>query len=188
MIYEEVSSESRTRRTLTGAARVLSALRMDGPLVIGLALTAAYGLLVLYSASAENLPMVLRTAMRLVLGTAAMLALARVSPNFLRRVAPWLYFAGVLLLLIVAVTGHVRLGAQRWLSLGPMRFQPSEIMKLAVPMMCAWYLHERPLPPRWPNLLVLGAIILVPAGLVAKEPDLGTAIDTALRVLKGDAA
>lgn len=175
MIYEEVSSESRTRRTLTGAARVLSALRMDGPLVTGLALTAAYGLVVLYSASAENLPMVLRTAMRLVLGTAAMLALARVSPNFLRRTSPWLYAIGVVLLLAVAAVGHTRLGAQRWLALGPIRFQPSEIMKLAVPMMCAWYLHERPLPPRWPNLLLLGLIILVPAGLVAKEPDLGTA-------------
>ena len=175
MIYEEVSSESRTRRTLTGAARVLSALRMDGPLVTGLALAAAYGLVVLYSASAENLPMVLRTAMRLVLGTAAMLALARVSPNFLRRTSPWLYVIGVILLLAVAVVGHTRLGAQRWLSLGPIRFQPSELMKLAVPMMCAWYLHERPLPPRWPNLLLLGLIIIVPAGLVAKEPDLGTA-------------
>jgi rod shape determining protein RodA len=174
MIYEEVSSESRTRRTLTGAARVLSALRMDGPLVTGLALTAAYGLVVLYSASAQ-LPMVLRTVMRLVLGTAAMLALARVSPNFLRRLSPWLYGIGVVLLLAVAVVGHTRLGAQRWLSLGPMRFQPSELMKLAVPMMCAWYLHERPLPPRWPNLLLLGLIILAPVALVAKEPDLGTA-------------
>ena len=175
MIYEEVSSESRARRTLSGAARVLSALRMDGPLVTALALAAAYGLVVLYSASAENLPMVLRTAMRLVLGTAAMLALARVSPNFLRRVSPWLYAIGVFLLLAVAVAGHTRLGAQRWLSLGPIRFQPSELMKIAVPMMCAWYLHERPLPPRWPNLLTLGLIILAPVALVAKEPDLGTA-------------
>ena len=175
MIYEEISSESRTRRTLTGAARVLSALRMDGPLVTGLALTAAYGLVVLDSASAESLPVVLRTGMRLVFGTAVMLALARVSPNFLRRTAPWLYFIGVGLLLVVAVAGHVRLGAQRWLNLGIVRFQPSELMKLAVPMMCAWYLHERPLPPRWLTLLVLGAIILVPVALVAKEPDLGTA-------------
>jgi rod shape determining protein RodA len=175
MIYEEVSTESRTRRTLTGAARVLSALRMDGPLVAALGLTAAYGLVVLYSASAESLPMVLRTGMRLVLGTAAMLALARVSPNFLRRTSPWIYFIGVGLLLVVALAGHVRLGAQRWLNLGIIKFQPSELMKLAVPMMCAWYLHERPLPPRWPTLLLLGAIIMVPAALVAVEPDLGTA-------------
>ncbi len=174
MIYEEISSESRTRRTLTGAARVLLALKMDGPLVTGLALTAAYGLVVLYSASTENLDIEVRTLMRLVLGTAVMLALARVSPNFLRRVSPWLYLIGIGLLLAVTVVGHVHLGAKRWLSFGPVRFEPSELMKLAVPMMCAWYLHERPLPPKWPTLLTLGAIILVPVGLVAKEPDLGT--------------
>src|SRR5215469_9923245 len=175
MIYEEVSSESRTRRTLTGAARVLSALRMDGPLVTGLGLTAVYGLVVLYSASAENLPMVLRTVMRLVLGTAAMLALARVSPNFLRRTSPWLYAIGVVLVLAVAVVGHRGLGAQRWLSLGPIRFQPSELMKLAVPMMCAWYLHERPLPPSLLSLIAMAALIFVPVALVAMQPDLGTA-------------
>ena len=175
MIYEEVTSESRTRRTLTGAARVLLALNADGPLLIGLGLTAAYGLVVLYSASGESLGMLLRTGMRLVLGTAAMLALARVSPNYLRRISPWLYFIGVALLVAVAVVGRVHLGAKRWLAFGPVRFEPSELMKLAVPMMCAWFLHERPLPPRWPTLLTLAAIIFVPAVLVAREPDLGTA-------------
>jgi rod shape determining protein RodA len=175
MIYEEITSESRARRTLTGAARVLLALRVDGPLLVGLGLTAAYGLVVLYSASGESLGMLLRTVVRLVLGAAAMLALARVSPNYLRRISPWLYFIGVVLLLAVAVVGRVHLGAKRWLAFGPARFEPSELMKLAVPMMCAWYLHERALPPRWPSLLALAGIILVPVGLVAKEPDLGTA-------------
>ncbi len=175
MIYEEVTSESRARRTLTGAARVLLALKVDGPLLVGLGLTAAYGLVVLYSASGESLGMLLRTVVRLVLGAAAMLALARVSPNYLRRISPWLYFIGVLLLLAVALVGRVHLGAKRWLAFGPVRFEPSELMKLAVPMMCAWYLHERALPPRWPSLLALAGIILVPVGLVAKEPDLGTA-------------
>ncbi len=176
MIHEEVSTESTARRTLSGAARMLLALKMDGPLVIGLGLTAGYGLLVLYSASAENLPMLLRTGLRVVLGTVVMLALARVNPNVLRRVSPWLYGFGVLLLLAVAAVGHVHLGAKRWLDLGPIHFQPSELMKLAVPMMCAWYLHERPLPPRWSDLALLGLIILVPVALVAKEPDLGTAM------------
>ena len=175
MIYEEVTSESRARRTLTGAARVLLALKVDGPLLVGLGLTAAYGLVVLYSASGESLGMVLRTVVRLMLGAAVMLALARVSPNYLRRISPWLYFIGVVLLLAVALVGRVHLGAKRWLALGPVRFEPSELMKLAVPMMCAWYLHERALPPRWPTLLTLAGIILVPVGLVAKEPDLGTA-------------
>ena len=175
MIYEEVTSGSRTRRTLTGAARVLFALKIDGPLLVGLALIAAYGLVVLYSASGQNLPTVMRTGARLALGTAAMLLLAQINPNFLRRSTPWLYAGGCLLLLVVAAIGHIGMGAQRWLDLGLFRFQPSELMKLAVPMMCAWYLHERPLPPGWLSLAVLSVLIFVPVSLVVVQPDLGTA-------------
>jgi rod shape determining protein RodA len=175
MMYEEVATGSRTRRTLTGAARVLFALKIDGPLVIGLALIAAYGLVVLYSASGQSMPTIYRTVARLALGTAAMLLLAQINPNFLRRSTPWLYVAGCFLLLVVAAIGHIGLGAQRWLDLGVFRFQPSELMKLAVPMMCAWYLHERALPPSWTSLAVLTALIMVPVALVVVQPDLGTA-------------
>jgi rod shape determining protein RodA len=175
MIYEEITQGSRTRRTLTGAARVLLELRIDGPLVVGLSLIAAYGLVVLYSASGQSVPTVLRTIARLLLGAMAMLLLARINPNFLRRSTPWVYAAGCLLLLVVAAIGHVGMGAQRWLNLGLFRFQPSELMKLAVPMMCAWYLHERPLPPGGTALAAMGALILVPVALVAMQPDLGTA-------------
>ncbi|HYL01063.1 MAG TPA: rod shape-determining protein RodA [Steroidobacteraceae bacterium] len=175
MIYEEVPYGSRTRRTLTGAARVLFALKIDGPLVMGLGLIAAFGLIVLYSASGQSMGTVVRTVMRITLGTVAMLLLARVNPNFLRRSTPWLYAAGVFLLVIVAAFGHTGLGAQRWLNLGLFRFQPSELMKLALPMTCAWYLHERPLPPSFLSLVALAGLILLPVGLVALEPDLGTA-------------
>ncbi|HTD11305.1 MAG TPA: rod shape-determining protein RodA [Steroidobacteraceae bacterium] len=174
-MYEEVSSGSRTRRTLTTAARVLLALKIDGPLVVGLALVAVYGLVILYSASGQSTATLLRTLARLALGAVAMLLLARVNPNFLRRSAPWLYAGGCVLLLIVVAIGHIGMGAQRWLNLGLFRFQPSELMKLSVPMMCAWYLHERPLPPGWVSLAALGALILLPVGLVAIQPDLGTA-------------
>jgi rod shape determining protein RodA len=175
MIYEEVTSGSRTRRTLTGGARVLFALKVDGPLIVGLALIAAYGLVVLYSASGQNVPTIYRTIGRLALGTVAMLVLAQVNPNFLRRTSPWLYAIGVFLLVVVYGMGHIGKGAQRWLDLGIIRFQPSELMKLAVPMTCAWYLHERALPPSWFSLLVLSAMILLPVALVAVQPDLGTA-------------
>ncbi|MBV8878284.1 MAG: FtsW/RodA/SpoVE family cell cycle protein, partial [Gammaproteobacteria bacterium] len=175
MIYEEIAQGSRTRRTLSGAARVLLELRIDGPLVVGLSLIALYGLVVLYSASGQSLPTVLRTVARLVLGAIAMLLLARVNPNFLRRSTPWLYAAGCLMLLVVAAIGHVGMGAQRWLNLGLFRFQPSELMKLAVPMMCAWYLHERALPPSLVGLVAMGVLIMFPVGLVAMQPDLGTA-------------
>jgi rod shape determining protein RodA len=175
MIYEEIAHGSRTRRTLSGAARVLLELRIDGPLVVGLSLIALYGLVVLYSASGQSLPTVLRTIARLLLGALAMLLLARINPNFLRRSTPWVYVAGCVLLIIVAAIGHVGMGAQRWLNLGLFRFQPSELMKLGVPMMCAWYLHERALPPSLLSLAALAALILVPVGLVAMQPDLGTA-------------
>ena len=175
MIFQEINTESRTKRTLTGAARVLFELKLDGPLVIGLGLIAVYGLIVLYSASGQSLPTVRATIWRLLLGAVAMGFLAQVSPNFLRRITPWLYVGGVFLLLVVAAFGHIGLGAQRWLSLGFIRFQPSELMKIAVPMMCAWYLHERALPPSFMSLIVLAVLIVVPVGLVAVEPDLGTA-------------
>jgi len=169
------SGYARTRRTLSATARLLSALNLDGPLLVALGLLAIYGLIILYSASGQSVDTIVRTVMRLALGAAAMLALTHASPHFLRRLSPWLYALGVLLLLIVAASGVIDKGAQRWLNLGLFRFQPSEIMKIAVPMLAAWYLHERALPPRWPNLVVLALIIFLPAVLVAMEPDLGTA-------------
>ncbi|HTY92861.1 MAG TPA: rod shape-determining protein RodA [Steroidobacteraceae bacterium] len=174
MIREEVSDGPSARRTITGATRMLLALKLDGPLLVGLGLIAVYGLIVLYSASGQSLGTVVRQFAHLGMGTAAMLVLAQVNPNFLRRLSPWLYALGVLLLFVVAAMGAIGKGAQRWLDLGVVRFQPSEIMKLAVPMMCAWYLHERPLPPRPPSLVLLAVLILVPAGLVVLQPDLGT--------------
>ena len=175
MIYEELTDSSRARRTLTGTARMLLALKLDGPLLIGLGLVAVYGLVVLYSASGQSVGTVVRQIAHIAMGAVAMLVLARVNPNFLRRSSPWLYAFGIVLLLIVAGIGHVGKGAQRWLDLRIVRFQPSEIMKLAVPMMCAWYLHERPLPPSLVSLVAMAALIFMPVALVAMQPDLGTA-------------
>jgi rod shape determining protein RodA len=169
-------SDSTTRRTFGTAARVLLALKLDGPLLVGLALVCFYGLIVLYSASGQDWGTVGRAVARLGLGTVAMVALAQLRPQQLRAAAPAIYVVGILLLIVVDIMGHIGKGAQRWLDFGFIRFQPSEVMKLAVPMLCAWYLHERPLPPSIPKLGVLAAIILVPAGLTAAQPDLGTAI------------
>ncbi|HTC51652.1 MAG TPA: rod shape-determining protein RodA [Steroidobacteraceae bacterium] len=174
MIREELTDGPSARRAVTGAARMLLALKLDGPLLVGLGLIAAYGLVVLYSASGQSLGTVIRQIGHLGMGTIAMLVLAQVNPNFLRRLSPWLYLIGVLLLFVVAGMGVIGKGAQRWLDLGLVRFQPSEIMKLAVPMMCAWYLHERPLPPSPLSLVLLAALILIPTGLVVMQPDLGT--------------
>jgi rod shape determining protein RodA len=111
---------------------------------------------------------------RALLGGIAMCVLAQVKPAFLRRLAPWMWAGGVILLIIVDVTGHIGKGAQRWLDLGFIRFQPSELLKIAVPMTCAWWLHDRPLPPDWKALLAVAVIILLPTCLTIIQPDLGT--------------
>jgi rod shape determining protein RodA len=176
MMRGELQGGLSARRTLSDTARILTALKLDGPLLVGLALLCIYALFVQYSASGQSGATVLRTVMRIGLGTVAMCLLSHSSPNFLRRAAPWVYGAGVALLFVVDAIGYGAKGAQRWLDLGLFRFQPSEIMKLAVPMMAAAFMHERPLPPDWRSLVVVTAIIGLPAGLVALQPDLGTAV------------
>ncbi len=94
----------------------------------------------------------------------------------MRDAAYWIYGAGLMLLVAVLVFGHEGKGAQRWLDLGFFRFQPSELMKLAVPLLVATYLAERPLPPSFGRLLVGLVMIVVPSLLIAKQPDLGTSI------------
>ncbi|HNR22684.1 MAG TPA: rod shape-determining protein RodA [Steroidobacteraceae bacterium] len=175
MTFGSIDS-SYTRRTLTRSARALASLKLDGPLLIGLALIALYGLIVMYSASGQNVGAVIKSATRLGIGIVVMLLVAQVKPGFLRRATPIIYVAGVVLLIVVDVVGYVGKGAQRWLDLGLIRFQPSEFMKIAVPMMCSWYLHERPLPPSTPHLLVTVMIIFVPAALTIAQPDLGTGL------------
>ena len=173
-MFEPIEVGSRSRRTFSAAGRILGALKLDGPLLVGIGLIVLFGLVVLYSASGQNWNMVLKAGARAALGGIAMCALAQVKPAFLRRLALPLWAIGILLLIVVDFTGHIGKGAQRWLDLGFMRFQPSEIMKLAVPMCAAWWLHERPLPPDWKSLFVVALIILVPSCLTIIQPDLGT--------------
>jgi rod shape determining protein RodA len=176
MIFDEFSP-SRTRRTLTAGGRTLRALGLDGPLTGVLAIIVCIGVLVVYSASGQNLKMMEHHLGNIAIAVTAMLALARLAtPHYLRLFAPFAYVFGVALLIVVDVTGHIGKGAQRWLDVGFMRFQPSEIMKLAVPMMCAWYMHERPLPPRFSDLLVMGVLIGLPTAMIVTQPDLGTAL------------
>jgi rod shape determining protein RodA len=136
----------------------------------------AAGLVVLFSAAGEDVSVFLRQAARVGLALVVLVAVAQIPPRVLRAGAPWLYAIGVLLLVAVAVTGDIAMGAQRWLDLGVVRFQPSEIMKIAVPLACAWYLHDRPLPPDLGSLVVLAVAILVPVLLIAEQPDLGTSL------------
>jgi len=155
--------------------RVLRRLNIDGPLLGGLILICALGLVVLYSAVGENMRLWLNQVVRLGVALVAMIIVAQLPPDFLRRWTPWGYLAGTVLLVLVLTTGEVGQGARRWLDLG-VRFQPSEIMKLAVPMMAAWYLHDRQIPPRVGQLLLLALMIAVPTVLIARQPDLGTSL------------
>lgn len=149
-------------------------LHLDTPLLLGLLLLMAIGLMIVYSAGGSD--KVIRQALRFVVGLSLMFGLAQVSPRALRFWSPILYVLGVLLLLVVDATGAIGKGAQRWLDLGFVRFQPSEIMKVAVPMMLAWYFTERALPPRLSHLAVAAMIVGIPTLLTAAQPDLGTAM------------
>jgi rod shape determining protein RodA len=160
---------------LRDVGHIFRRLRIDGPLLGGILLICALGLVVLYSAVGENMRLWTSQAIRLGVALVAMFIAAQISPDFLRRWTPWGFLGGTVLLVLVLTTGEVGQGARRWLDLG-IRFQPSEIMKLAVPMMAAWYLHDRQMPPRTGQLLLLAVMILIPTLLIARQPDLGTSL------------
>jgi len=149
---------------------------VDVPLLITLLIVTAVGFVVLYSALSEDLSALLRQGVRFGVAFAAFFVLAQVSPKYMRLWAPWAYLFVLVLLLLVMVNGETSGGAQRWLSLGFVSIQPSELMKICVPMMVAWYMHERSLPPRFGHLLAMAVIILVPALMIERQPDLGTAL------------
>ncbi len=148
---------------------------IDRPLFLALCLLSVVGMFVLYSAGGENTPLLIRQALRLALGFAVLVAFAQIRPETLQRWSPYIFAFGLALLLAVLAVGSVRLGARRWLNLGLFRFQPSEIMKLGMPMMLAWFFAREPLPPRGRIVALGGALSLAPILLIAKQPDLGTA-------------
>ncbi len=152
---------------------------VDPGLLAALMVCAALGLLILYSASGSETAAIAKQGVRLGLGLAALLIIARIPPQQMRNWTPALYVLGVLLLVLVAVLGEGR-GAQRWLDLGLVRFQPAELLKLALPMMLAWYLHGRVLPPTVKDILLCLVMIAVPTLLIARQPDLGTAVVVAV--------
>ncbi|GAB5415068.1 MAG: rod shape-determining protein RodA [Congregibacter sp.] len=151
-------------------------LRIDLPLFLLLLVLTAFGLIVLYSASGQNMDAVMRQGRYFALAYVVMFVMAQFSPVRWSRWSPWGYLLGVALLLGVAFAGVGAKGAQRWLDLGGFRFQPSEIMKLAVPMTIAWYLSNRILPPSPKYIAACLLLIAIPCGLIIRQPDLGTSL------------
>nr|WP_136252490.1 rod shape-determining protein RodA [Ningiella ruwaisensis] len=158
------------RRTL------LERIHIDGFLLFSLLSLMLVGLLTIYSSGGQDMELVQRQLVRLGLALFVMFFLAQIPVRFLQRIAIYAYAGGVLMLIGVLLFGDIGKGAQRWLDFGFIRFQPSEIMKLAVPLMIAWYIARGDLPPRYRDIFVGFILVVAPTILIAKQPDLGTSL------------
>ncbi|XID74119.1 rod shape-determining protein RodA [Alkanindiges sp. WGS2144] len=140
-------------------------------------LIASLGLVVLYSAAAQDSHQVIRQMTSFALGFTIMFSMAQIPPKIYQAFSPWFYGFGLVSLMMVVIFGEVRMGAQRWIDIpGFGSVQPSEFMKLAMPMMTAWFLSARPLPPTFKAVLVTLVLIGMPVLLIAEQPDLGTSL------------
>lgn len=173
-----MSSETRSEQfhpsSLIG--NLLRKLHIDILLLTGLILISILSFMILYSASGQDINIILKQLARIGVAFVLMTILAHIDPHQFQRHSLFLYALGILLLVAVLVAGEIGKGAQRWLDLGFFRFQPSEMIKITTPMMIARYLAEHPLPPKWKQVGVAGLFIIIPTLLIAKQPDLGTSL------------
>ena len=152
-------------------------IHVDFTILLLLVGISVYGLLVLYSAVYPNETAVVSQMIKIGVATLVMLVMAQIAPIFYLRAAPWLFLAGVLLLVLTYFFGTEVNGSKRWLRIpNVIGFQPSELMKLALPMVLAWYFHDRHLPPKKRHVFWALVIIFVPTSLIIPQPDLGTAL------------
>lgn len=156
--------------------RIAQRFHIDFVLLFLLLGIATFGMIVLYSASSSSLLAIQKQGSFFAIAFCAMFVIAQIPVDFMRRAAPWMYAVGVILLVLVLLVGIGAKGAQRWLGVGGIRFQPSEIMKLAMPITIAAFLSRQFLPPRFIHILITLVLIAVPTALIIKQPDLGTAI------------
>jgi rod shape determining protein RodA len=154
----------------------LQRLRLDGPLLCGLLALAVISAVTVYSASGQDWAMTERQLVRIAIAFAVMLGVAHIPLNTVQRFSLPIFTAGIVLLLGVLLFGESSKGAQRWLNLGLVTIQPSELMKLAVPMAIAWFISQQPLPARKRRLAAAFVLLLTPTLMIAKQPDLGTSL------------
>lgn len=172
-----VSTEFIRQLPSTGAIHrtVWQRLHIDPILLLLLLMISGYGLFVLYSAADDHLIAMEKQGGFFVLGFAVMFTVAQISQNNWRLIAPVLYALGVTLVIAVALFGEISMGAQRWLAIpGLPRFQPSEMLKIGLPLMLATYFHNRSMPPRFKHVFWSLAMIVLPVALIIEQPDLGT--------------
>ena len=165
-----------SEKDLHGKTTLAKLLRIDVALLLPLLVLMLGGLVVLYSASDESWITVMRQLRNMAVALVGMAIAAQIKPETYCRWAPALYLVGLVLLAAVPVVGVKAMGAQRWLSLGFVRFQPSELMKLAMPLMVAWWFAREGIPPRPMSLAVALLLVLLPAALIVIQPDLGTSL------------
>ena len=156
--------------------RLFLTQHIDGFLLTVLSATMLLGLFVLYSATGQNMDRVMNQVVSIVVALGLMWGLANLPPQHMMRFAWPTYMLGLLLLVGVALFGEVSHGARRWLHLGVVRIQPSELLKIAVPLMLAWYFEKRERTMRLSDFAVAAVMLMVPVALIAKQPDLGTAL------------
>lgn len=172
--FERVSQVS--SQDLGSRIAFIRLLHIDLWLFIPLLLLSATGLVVLYSASGQSEPMMTAQMRNLLIAFAVLLMTAQLRLETLKMVSPYVFGMGLVLLVGVAFFGVGAKGAQRWLSLGFIRFQPSEIMKVAMPLAVAWWLSKKALPPTSKSLLIAAMMVAVPSFLILQQPDLGTSL------------
>lgn len=154
---------------------LLMRLHIDPQLLSGALILCGLGLVVLYSAGDQSMDVMVRQTIRICVGIVTMILVAQISPARLARWAPLLYALGIVLLFAVFLFGTGR-SANRWLHLGIVQFQPSEMMKIVVPITIAWFLFDKVLPPNLRTTIVAMLLVLVPGFLIIRQPDLGTAL------------
>ncbi len=166
-VFERPSPWLLVRRVFSG---------FDGALAVAIALLALIGLVAMYSAGYDHGTRFVDHGRNMLLALAVLFVVAQVPPQKLQQLAVPLYVAGVVLLVATAMFGITRKGAERWLNIGFMVIQPSEIMKIAMPLMMAWWFQKREGQLRVPDFVIAGLLVGVPVVIVAKQPDLGTSL------------
>ncbi len=171
-----INTEVNRRKYSFAYKNIWDKLHLDGPLLIAILCLLTCGIILLYSAVNGDHIKLAKQGVFIALGVTSMIIIAQIHPNQFKKWSATLFWFGISLLLMVKLIGYVGKGAQRWIDFGMLRFQPSEIMKCAVPMMVALQLSKYQLPPKLSTCAYVALFILIPTFFIIKQPDLGTAL------------